>query len=165
MTGKDLRIVKVFAPATVSNVGSGFDIMGFAFEGAGDLLGMELIPGNGIEIINTTREDIPVDPGSNVAGPVIDSLRRELGTEAGVRITFLKKIRPGSGIGSSAASSAATAWGYNHLTGGGLSPAQLVKHAMEGERLVSGGAHADNVAPSLIGGFTLVRSYQPLDVF
>ena len=159
-----LERVTVFAPATVSNVGSGFDIMGFAIEGVGDLVRMELLKGDSIEIVNESGEDIPCRPDSNVAGPVIESLRRSLKTSSGIKITFLKKIRPGSGIGSSAASASAVAFGYNYLIGGGLSSMELIAHAMEGERLVSGGAHADNVAPCLLGGFTLVRSYRPIDV-
>jgi homoserine kinase len=84
--------------------------------------------------------------------------------EGGFEVEIYKKIKAGSGIGSSAASAAGAVWAMNQLIGKPFSPLQLVKFAMEGERLASGVAHADNVAPALFGGFTLVRSYQPLDI-
>jgi homoserine kinase len=158
------KSVRVFAPATVSNVGSGFDIMGFAISGAGDIISMELADPGVVEIINLTASLLPENPENNIVTPSIRALQESTGTRQGFRITFHRKINPGSGIGSSAASAVAALIAYNHLIGSPCSPAELIPFAMEGERFVSGSAHADNAAPCMLGGFTLIRSYHPLDI-
>lgn len=156
--------IRIFAPATVSNVGSGFDIMGFAIEGIGDTLEMELRNDSRFIVENSTGEKLPVDTEENVITPVIRALQKELGIDIGVNIKFITKIPPGSGIGSSAASSVAAAYGFNRLLGNPLIKKELISYAMEGERLVSGTGHGDNIAPCMLGGFVLLRSYRPLDI-
>jgi len=156
--------IRIFAPATVSNVGSGFDIMGFAIEGIGDTLEMELRNDSRFIVENNTKEKLPVDAEENVITPVIRALQKELGIDIGVNIKFISKIPPGSGIGSSAASSVAAAYGFNRLLGNPLIKKELITYAMEGERLVSGTGHGDNIAPCMLGGFVLLRSYRPLDI-
>lgn len=158
------RSIRIFAPATVSNVGSGFDIMGFAIEGAGDIMEIGITGNRGIELVNNTGWPLPVDPAGNVVSPALMSMQEKLGIDNGIRITFLKKINPGSGIGSSAASSVAAVYGLNMLHGEPFTKRELIPFALEGEKLVSGSVHADNVAPCMLGGFTIVRSYNPLDI-
>ena len=109
-------------------------------------------------------ENLPTDPDLNVAGVAIQALLKELDSQQGFEIVIRKRVMPGSGLGSSASSSAAAAYAANELLGSPFSKKELVRFAMEGERATSGKAHADNVTPSLLGGFTLVRSYGPLDV-
>jgi homoserine kinase len=155
----------VFAPATVANVAAGFDILGFALEKPGDEIRIKKTAGPGIRLVNeSTFASMPLDPQRNTAGVALQAMLDHLGSEQGFEITFLKKVKPGSGIGSSAASSAAAVFGANALLNQPFTPAQLVRFAMEGERLASGSAHADNVAPALMGGFVLIRSYHPLDI-
>jgi homoserine kinase len=158
------KSVRVFAPATVSNVGSGFDIMGFAISGAGDIITMELTDPGIVEINNLTTSLLPENPENNIVTPSIRAMQESTGARHGFRITFHRKINPGSGIGSSAASAVAALVAYNYLTGSRCSPEELIPFAMEGERFVSGSAHADNAAPCMLGGFTLIRSYHPLDI-
>ena len=159
------KIIRVMAPATVSNLNCGFDVLGLALKEPNDIIELEMTATGFIHI-----EDIhgcPAlsrDPGKNVVGAVLSEMKRAAGSSAGFRVVLHKGISPGSGIGSSAASSAAAAMAANVLLGEPFSLTQLVGFAMEGERLASGSAHADNVAPALYGGITLVRSYEPLDI-
>lgn len=156
--------IRIFAPATVSNVGSGFDIMGFAIEGAGDTIEMELRNDSLFMIENYTGEILPADPDENVIHPVIKALQKELGIDVGINMNFITKIKSASGIGSSAASAVAAAYGFNRLLGSPLIKKELIRYAMEGERMASGASHADNIAPCMLGGFILIRSYRPLDI-
>lgn len=162
---KESDCITVFAPATVANVGCGFDVLGFALEQPGDEVTLKKIAGTEI-IINKMigAEDLPTHPDKNVAGVAIKAMLQDMGIEQGLEITIKKGIKAGSGIGSSAASSAGAVAALNKLLNAGYRDVELVKFAMEGERLASGTAHADNVAPALCGGFTLVRSYSPLDI-
>ncbi|MDJ1483058.1 homoserine kinase [Cytophagaceae bacterium YF14B1] len=155
----------IFAPATVANVAAGFDILGFALNAPGDEITIRKTDTPGITIHNKTEfASMPLAPEKNTAGVALQAYLQHLGSEQGFEITFLKKIKPGSGIGSSAASSAAAVFGANELLGRPLERKDLVQFAMQGEKLASGSAHADNVAPALMGGFVLVRSYNPLDL-
>ncbi len=158
--------VKVFAPATVANVGCGFDVLGFALHEPGDEVVMRLNNSGKTTISRITGDGgkLPTDPIKNTAGVVVDAFLAHLGQRPGVDIEVHKKMPLGSGLGSSAASSAAAIFAINELMGRPLSRAQLLPFATEGERAACGSAHADNVAPSLLGGFVLVRSYDPLDV-
>ncbi|MEX2335904.1 MAG: homoserine kinase [Fulvivirga sp.] len=157
--------IKVFAPATVANVGPGFDIFGLALEGIGDELEVTLTEGDEIRIHKIEGyDDLPTDPDKNVAGIAIKAMLEALGTTQGLDIKICKLVMPGSGLGSSASSSAAAVYAVNELLGRPFTKTALVQFAMEGERASSGKAHADNVTPALLGGFTLVRSYNPLDV-
>ncbi|HEY0610257.1 MAG TPA: homoserine kinase [Chitinophaga sp.] len=157
--------IKVFAPATVANVACGFDVVGLAMDAPGDemIIRKSEIPGVQIKAVHGAR--LSTDAAQNVAGVALQALLQKYDNpETGFEIEIFKNIQPGSGIGSSAASSAGAVVGANHLLGQPFTPKQLVRFAMEGERLASGAAHADNVAPAIMGGFTLVRSYKPLDI-
>jgi len=159
------RRVRVKAPATVSNLNCGFDVLGLAINEPFDTVELELTDTGRIEIAAIRGCDIlSRDPDENVVGPVLRAMATAMGVRAGFRVIIEKGIHPGSGIGSSAASSAAAAFAANLLFDSAFSLSELVGFAMEGERLASGSPHADNVAPSLFGGITLVRSYDPLDI-
>jgi homoserine kinase len=161
MTANEIR---VFCPATIANVSCGFDVLGLALDAVGDEMVVRKTKEKGIKITKLTGQDLPTETLQNVAGVAGLALLAESNYEGGFEIEIYKKIKAGSGIGSSAASAAGAVWAMNQLIGKPFSTLQLVKFAMEGERLASGVAHADNVAPALFGGFTLVRSYQPLDI-
>jgi len=156
--------IKVFCPATVANISCGFDVLGVALDSVGDEMVVRKIPKKGIQITKLTGQDLPKETLNNVAGVAGNAFLLAADYDGGFEIEINKKIKPGSGIGSSAASSAGAVWAMNYLLGNPFSKTDLVKFAMEGERLASDVAHADNVAPALFGGFTLVRSYSPLDV-
>ena len=160
------RRVRVKAPATVSNLNCGFDVMGFAVNAPYDVIELELTD-TGTIVIAEIRgcDSLSTDPEQNVVGAVLKAMTEASGRHTtGFRVFLDKGIMPGSGIGSSAASSAAAAFAGNLLLGNIFSVDELVRFAMEGERLASGAPHADNVAPALYGGITLVRSYEPLDI-
>ena len=160
-----MKKIKVFAPASIANLGCGFDVMGMALDEVGDVLEMTLDEdGEGISIVNETDVPLPADPEDNVITPVLRKFFTLTGKTGRVDVRVLKKIFPGSGIGSSAASSAAAAFGINELFGAPLSEEEVVVCAMEGENLASGGYHADNAAPAVMGGITLIRGYEPLDI-
>ncbi|WP_405247006.1 homoserine kinase [Cellulophaga sp. Asnod2-G02] len=156
--------IRVFCPATIANVSCGFDVLGLALDAVGDEMVVRKTTQKGIRITKLTGQNLPTETLQNVAGVAGLALLAQSDYEGGFDIEIYKKIKAGSGIGSSAASSTGAVWAMNALLGKPFSPLELVKFAMEGERLASGVAHADNVAPALFGGFTLVRSYQPLDV-
>ena len=159
-----MKKVRVFAPASIANLGCGFDIMGIALDEVGDILEMTASEGDGITITNNTDVPLPDDIEDNVITPVIRKFLEMTGQKAQIDVTVCQKIYPGSGIGSSAASSAAAAYGMNELFDCPLSDEEMVVCAMEGENLASGGYHADNAAPALLGGIILIRGYEPLDI-
>lgn len=158
--------VRAFAPATVSNVNCGFDVLGFALEGPGDEVQLKLVPGNEIKIksIQPSGTNLSTNVLKNTAGVAIKSYLEQLGRDQGVELELIKNLPLGSGMGSSGASAAAALIGINYLLDNPLTTEELVPHAMEAERIACGSAHADNVAPSLLGGFVLVRNYSPLDI-
>ncbi|MDO1511693.1 homoserine kinase [Maribacter confluentis] len=156
--------VKVFCPATVANISCGFDVLGVALDAVGDEMTVRKVTEKGIKITKLSGQDLPKETLNNVAGVAGNAFLLAADYEGGFEIEINKKIKPGSGIGSSAASSAGAVWAMNHLLDYPFNNTDLVKFAMEGERLASDVAHADNVAPALFGGFTLVRSYSPLDI-
>ena len=157
------KSIKIFAPATVANVGPGYDVLGLALNDIGDYMEISMIDTEEIRIINSDP-DLPTDPDVNVAGVAAKALLNHLKNDQGFDIKINKNVKPGSGLGSSASSAAGAVFGINELLGQPLTKTELVTFAMAGETASSGKAHADNVAPSLLGGFTLVRSYDPLDV-
>ena len=163
MTTK-MNEIKVFCPATIANISCGFDVLGVALDAVGDEMVVRKAAERGIRITRLEGQDLPMETLKNVAGVAGLALLAASDYEGGFEIEIYKKIKAGSGIGSSAASSTGAVWAMNKLLGSPYSNLDLVKFAMEGERLASGVAHADNVAPALFGGFTLVRSYEPLDV-
>lgn len=145
-------MVTVRAPATSANLGSGFDVFGVAFDRPADVVTVERARETTIEVTGVGSEYIPSDPAKNTAGVVASAL------DAPAHIAIDKGVRPSSGLGSSAASAAATAVALNELYDRNLSDHELVRVAAEGEAAVSGTAHADNVAPAILGGFTVVRN-------
>ncbi|TRO65083.1 homoserine kinase [Christiangramia sabulilitoris] len=156
--------LKVFAPATVANLSCGFDVLGCCLDSVGDEM---LIKKNDLKTVRITRisgQDLPLEADKNVAGVAVNALLSELNIDQGFDIEIDKKIKPGSGIGSSAASSAGAVFAVNKIMGEPFTKQELISFAMKGELLASGNAHADNVAPALLGGFSLVRSYCPLEV-
>ena len=156
--------IKIFCPATIANVSCGFDVLGLALDAVGDTMIVRKSAEKGIRITKIIGQELPLETKKNVAGVAGLALLEKSGFEGGFEIEIDKNIKPGSGIGSSAASSAGAVWGMNELLGRPFSKLELVKFAMQGEQLASSVAHADNVAPALFGGFTLVRSYNPLDI-
>ncbi len=156
--------LKIFCPATIANISCGFDVLGVALDAVGDEMVIRKTAEKGIRITKLEGQDLPTETLQNVAGVAGLALLAAGDYEGGFDIEIYKKIKAGSGIGSSAASSTGAVWAMNTLLGNPFSSLELVQFAMEGERLASGVAHADNVAPALFGGFTLVRSYAPLDV-
>lgn len=156
--------LKIFAPATIANVSCGFDVLGLALDNVGDEMIIRKVAKKGVTITKIIGQDLPLETHKNVAGVAALALLAETESEFGFEIEIDKRIKPGSGIGSSAASSAGAVWAINELLGKPFEITDLVRFAMEGERLATGVAHADNVAPALFGGFTLVRSYEPLDI-
>lgn len=160
-----MNSIKIFAPNTVANVGCGYDVLGFALNGHGDEILISERTDDQLTISKIEGAELPMEPATNVATVAVRALLDKLGADRGFDFQIKKSIPPGSGLGSSASSSAGAVFGVNELLGRPCSRNELIAFAMEGERSSSGAAHADNVAPSLLGGFTAVRSYDPLDVF
>ena len=156
--------IKIFCPATIANLSCGFDVLGLCLETAGDEMIIRKSDVKGVRITKIIGADLPLETEKNVAGVAALALLETVATDFGFEIEIYKNIKAGSGIGSSAASSAGAVFGINELLGQPYSRKDLVQFAMQGEKLASGNAHADNVAPALLGGFTLVRSYNPLDI-
>jgi homoserine kinase len=159
--------VKVFAPATVANVVCGFDVLGFAVNEPGDEVIMRLTETTGVIISKITGDEgrLPLDPAKNTVSASVQHYLQHIGrTDVGIDIVLNKKMPIGSGLGSSSASTVAGLFAINTLMGNILTAAELVPFAMKGEELACGYGHADNVAPALLGGFVLIRSYEPLDV-
>lgn len=144
-------MLTVRAPATSANLGSGFDVFGAALERPADILRLEKADTTTLDVSGVGSQYIPTDPAKNTVGAVAEAL------DAPAYIQIDKGVRPASGLGSSAASAAAAAVGLNELYDVGLTREELVPIAAEGEAVVSGAAHADNVAPSIMGGFTVAR--------
>jgi len=160
-------VIRVFAPATVANVVCGFDVLGFAVNEPGDEVEMRLTDTPGVVIKRITGDNgkLPLDAAKNtVSASVQHYLHHVNRLDVGVEIELHKKMPIGSGLGSSSASTVAGLFAINKLMGDLLTPKELVPFAMKGEELACGYGHADNVAPAILGGFVLVRSYEPLDV-
>lgn len=156
--------IKLFCPATIANLSCGFDVMGLCLDSVGDEMIIRKSNIKGIRITKIDGADLPMETDKNVAGVAGLALLKELNIDYGFEIEIYKKIKAGSGIGSSSASAAGAVFGMNALAGNPFTRKELVYFAMQGEVLASGSAHADNVAPALCGGFTIVRSSNPLDI-
>ena len=159
--------IKVFAPASVTNVSCGFDVLGFAIDFPGDELVLKIKdkPGVVISKITGDHQRLPFDPLKNTAGVSVLSLAKHLNFKKGIEIEIHKKMALGSGLGSSAASAVASVFALNEILGEPLSKNELLPFALEGEKLTCGGTpHADNVSACLMGGFVIVRSLTPIDV-
>jgi homoserine kinase len=161
-----MKSIRAFAPATVANVCCGFDILGFAVDHPGDEVKLTLRDDDRVNVVSIEGDGgkLPREAEKNTASVAVISFLKAIGSTQGVDIELIKNLPLGSGMGSSAASGVAALVAINELLGNPLTREQLVPHAMEAERIACGSAHADNVAPSLLGGFVLVRDYQPLDV-
>ncbi len=165
---KILDNVRVFAPATVANMICGYDILGFAMDYPGDEVVMYRVeePGVRIRSIEGDEGRLPLDADRNTVSACVKMLLTHLGIqqEIGVEIELIKHMPIGSGLGSSSASTVAGLFAINALLGQPLTKDELMPFCVEGERLACGHGHADNVAPALMGGITLIRGYDPLDV-
>src|SRR5476649_1041463 len=159
--------IQVFAPATVANVVCGFDVLGFAVNEPGDEVIMRVIKKPGIIISKITGDHgrLPLDPAKNTVSVSVEHYLKSVGrTDVGLDIELHKKMPIGSGLGSSSASTVAGLFAIKTLLGDDADPATLLPFAMKGEEMACGHGHADNVAPALLGGFVLIRSYDPLEV-
>lgn len=162
-----LKIVRAFAPATIANINCGFDILGMALEKPGDEVIVKRIPDIGIKLnCFSSCKSLSNDPEKNcITIPIIHFLKHiNLYDKIGIEVELIKKLPLGSGMGSSAASSVAGVFAVNHILGEPLKREELMPFILEGEAYACGSAHADNAAPSLLGGIKLVRSYIPLDI-
>ncbi|MBP0902335.1 homoserine kinase [Mariniflexile gromovii] len=157
--------IKIFSPATVANVACGFDVLGFCLDSVGDEMVIRKTDKKGIFITKIEGGfDLPYQAELNVAGVSALALYEAAKPDCGFEIEINKKIKPGSGIGSSAASAVGSVFGMNELLGRPFNKTQLTEFAIKGEALASKCEHADNLAPALFGGFTLVKSISPLEI-
>ncbi len=156
--------LKIFSPATIANVSCGFDSLGLAVDEIGDEMTFVKTPQKGVEITNITGAELTYDVDKNAASAVVKKMLLDAKADFGIQLTMHKGYFPGSGLGSSAASSAGAAFGANQLLGKPYSNLELTKFAMFGEEVACRSQIADNVAAAIYGGFVLIRSYQPLEV-
>ena len=156
--------IKISAPATVANLVCGFDILGMALDDPQDVMELSLLDEPVIKIKHADDYDLPAEPEKNVAGASLIALQQAYNKTIGFELLIDKCIKPGSGLGSSAASSAGAVVAANYLLGNVFSKDDLVRFAMNGEKVASGVKHADNLAPCIYGGVTLIRSILPLDI-
>lgn len=156
--------IKIFSPATVANVACGFDVLGFCLDTIGDEMVIRKTEAKGIRITKIEGYNLPYETEKNVAGVSALAMYNALKPDCGFEIEIYKNIKPGSGIGSSSASAAGSVYGMNELLGRPLDKTELTYYAMKGEALASQCEHADNLAPAIFGGFTLVKSACPLQV-
>ena len=157
--------IQVFAPASIANVSCGFDVFGFAIEELGDFVDARF-NNEGKIIIESIEgaEGLPLEPELNVTAIAAQALLDEVGEKRGITFNIRKTVIPGSGLGSSASGAVAGAFAANELVGKPFSKQELVRFAGVGEQVASNQLHHDNVAPSMLGGFSVVRSNEPLDV-
>lgn len=162
-----LQMIKVFAPASVSNVSCGFDVIGFALDNPGDTIIVRRSKKPGIQITNITGENgvLPMSIDKNTAGVAAKKLMEHIESNVGIEIEIHKNMPLGSGLGSSAASSVGAVVAVNRLLDSPCTKEELLGFAAEGERVACGTPHLDNVAPSLYGGLVFIRSKVPPDVF
>ncbi|MBS1642474.1 MAG: homoserine kinase [Bacteroidetes bacterium] len=156
--------ITIHSPATVANIVCGFDILGFALNKPNDTITLSISDKVGVEIINEDDFNLPTQAEDNVCGAALLALLEETPEINGFKLISKKNIKPGSGIGSSAASAAGVVFAANKLLNNKYTNADLVRFAMNGEKVASGVKHADNIAPAIYGGVTLIRSIHPLDI-
>lgn len=156
--------LKIFAPATVANASCGFDVLGFCLDTVGDEMIIRKTPEKGIKITKIEGYNLPFETEKNVAGVSALALMNDAQPDCGFEIEIYKHIKPGSGVGSSSASASGSVFAINELLGRPYKKTQLAYFAMKGEALASGSEHADNIAPAIFGGFTLVKSTKPLEI-
>ena len=156
--------IRVFSPASVSNICCGFDVLGFAMEGLGDIISLKKIDKKGVFIKNISGFNIPIDIEKNTATVALKAFLEKLNYTHGFEISIEKNIKPGSGLGSSAASAAGSVYAANMILGEPLTLHELVDLAMQGELISSESAPADNVASTLFGGIVLVDNFKKYKV-
>jgi len=159
-----MKPIKIKVPATVANMVCGFDILGMAIHEPYDEMELKLTDTPGIRIIHHDDFGLSEEPSKNVVGVVLQHIREHLQMKQGFEVIIRKNIKPGSGLGSSAASAAGAAFGANLLLKNIFSKEELIHFAMYGEELASGVRHADNIAPCIYGGITLVKTTDPIDI-
>ncbi len=159
-----MNTIHISAPSTVANVSSGFDAMAFAIDVPGDEMVVTKNNTGRVTISKIEGADLPYDIDKNAAGRVALEILQDSGADLGIDLKICKKQKPGSGLGSSASSSAGAAVAVNHFLNDKYGKSDLVKFAMLGEETACGSQIADNVAAAIYGGFVLVRSYAPLDI-
>ena len=159
-----MKEITIHAPATVANLVCGFDVLGLCLAEPYDIMTVRLLDSRQVLIRTTDHFPLPTDPALNTAGAPLLEMLAVLNQDVGFEVTITKQIKPGSGIGSSAASAAGAVVAANELLGNIFSKEELVRFAMFGEKVASGVKHADNIAPCIYGGVTLIRSIFPLDI-
>jgi homoserine kinase len=159
-----MKKITIQAPATIANLVCGFDVLGLALEAPYDVMTLELQEQPGLLIEHSDGFGLPTIPEENVAGAALIAMLEQITDAPGLKLTIDKRIMPGSGLGSSAASAAGAVFAANQLLGKNFSANDLIRFAMFGEKVASGVKHADNITPCLLGGVTLIRSILPLDV-
>ncbi len=158
------KSVSIQAPATVANLVCGFDVLGLCLNNPFDIMEVSMIEERTVICETTDGFQLPTDPAQNTAGAPVLEMMEKLDLDFGFRIVITKKIKPGSGLGSSAASAAGAAFAANYLLGQPFSKTEMVSFAMAGEKVATGVKHADNVAPAIFGGVTLIKTAFPLEV-
>ena len=158
------KTITIQSPATVANLVCGFDVLGMCLHAPYDTMQVNIINEPKVIIKTTDNYPLPIDPMQNTAGAPLVEMLQELNADFGFEVIITKNIKPGSGLGSSAASAAGAVFAANYLLGNIFSKTDLVRFAMSGEKVASGVKHADNVAPCIYGGVTLIRSTAPLDI-
>src|SRR3982750_1213895 len=159
-----MKHVKVFSPATVANLVCGFDVLGLCLHEPYDIMDVTLLDESKVIVHSADGYPLPEDPAQNTAGAPLIEMLKEVDGKIGFEVLIHKRIKPGSGVGSSAASAAGAVVAANHLLGNRFSKEQLIQFAMFGEKVASGVKHADNIAPCIYGGITLIRCIFPLDI-
>ena len=159
-----MKKVRVSCPATVANLVCGFDVLGMCLQDPADIMEVTLLDKREIHVRAADGYPLPSDPAQNTAGAPLIEMLKEVEESIGFDVVIHKHIKPGSGLGSSAASAAGAVVAANHLLNNRFSNQDLLRFAMFGEKVASGVKHADNVAPCIYGGITLIRSIHPLDV-
>jgi homoserine kinase len=161
-----MKEIKIYSPATVSNIGCGFDTMGFALDEYCEEIILRTSANLGVRVVKITGDhgEIPYDNNQNTATKALLAFIEKHPIEFGLEIEIHKKMGLGSGLGSSAASAVSSVFGLNYLLGNPFDNNQLLLFALEGEKIASKATHADNVAPCLFGGFVLISSYEPLNI-
>jgi homoserine kinase len=159
-----MESIKIFSPSSIANLSCGFDVLGVCLDTIGDemIIRKSKIPG--LRIIKVDGEELPLSIERNVAGVAAKSYLDKYPTKTGIEIEIYKKIKAGSGIGSSAASAVGAVFGINELLERDVEKTDLIPFALEGEKFASGEAHADNIAPAMLGGFTLIKNLKTLDI-
>ena len=159
-----MKKIRIKAPATVANLVCGFDILGLCLNEPYDEMELRLLNEKKVVIYNEGNGTLPTEPHLNTAGAPLLEMLNEIDDNIGFEVRIQKNIKPGSGLGSSAASAAGAVVAANHLLGNKFSKSDLVRFAMSGEKVASGVKHADNIAPVIYGGTTLIRCIFPLDI-